>query len=824
MTPEVPVNVESCSSSIGQSEYWGLSSNKVNRIIQTEMTFANHDTCISTRDIEVNDGSVEDIVSRAVNRVTAIQEVPEPVIPLEWENTAHFQNNWINQIYEHQSDLLPADKIATDKDLRTWFVYYFNEEDPKSSKYGCRLCTEYYDKFKLASNHKSSFSLPGGTLRTTKKKNTDQINEHPKTNGHFSVIEMLKEEQKNRLPKIMTTVQETEEQRHNEINKITANMMKTVYAEVRMNTPFQYHPFMVELLKLHGVNVGYHHYDKNGAQRMSAVISSEMHKTLLEALVKNNYPCSLIIDGSTSIGLYHYLTVLLQTLENERPVVYFYRLIDVGQDSSATGLMNVFESSLSKEKIDITAYLKRNLVGFGADGASVNLGRKGGFIVKLNEFVGGREIYSVWCMPHRLELAIKAALKANPGMYIVDEAITALTNFYNSRSYKRKAHLRNHAMAENLDLYELHFAFRERWIMSDYTAIRAVIKGWALFVSDLEQIQTEPEFQKDWDIAKGILKLIKSRTFVISLHFLFDLLEGLKKFSTIAQQSAGVLIGKEQFRLDLLEFIMELKESNGAHLTALLTNSICSEKHEALCTPEEFLESSDVRYKSIELLKDRKSSFLELRIVFQLSLFEEVQSYFPENTFKPFDIFVPKYLPQSVATAMTFGHYEIQTLADRFGLNPDIASKQWQDLLISMIQQDNYCTTLQYKAERFWPYYLKKTSLDWGRTIQRLIRIVLVLPANSADAERSFSIMNHIKYDRRSRLTSENLDHLMRLRINGPSQLDRFPSAKYARAWTKLGHMRTDDPNQQRKRKHHEIADDDEQEETKQIFMTSDLF
>ena len=95
--------------------------------------------------------------------------------------------------------------------------------------------------------------------------------------------------------------------------------------------------------------------------------------------------------------------------------------------------------------------------------------------------------------------------------------------------------------------------------------------------------------------------------------------------------------------------------------------------------------------------------------------------------------------------------------------------------------------------------YLKKTYLNWGSTIQRLVRIVLVLPANSADVERSFSIMNHIKYDRRASLTSKNLDHIMRLRINGPKSLDRFPSAKYARAWVAAKHMRTDDYGQQKK-------------------------
>ena len=106
----------------------------------------------------------------------------------------------------------------------------------------------------------------------------------------------------------------------------------------------------------------------------------------------------------------------------------------------------------------------------------------------------------------------------------------------------------------------------------------------------------------------------------------------------------------------------------------------------------------------------------------------------------------------------------------------------------------------------------------WGKTILRLIEIILVLPANSADAERSFSIMNHIKYDRRSSITSENLDNLMRIRINKLL-------TNYAKLWIKAGHLCTDDPMRHRKQENVETADDEEDHsETGKILMASDIF
>jgi hypothetical protein len=348
-----------------------------------------------------------------------------------------------------------------------------------------------------------------------------------------------------------------------------------------------HHPFMVELLKHHGVNVGFHHYDRKGATKMVEEIGKEMHKILINHLLNTQYPCSLIVDGSTSVGLIHYVTVLIQTLEKERPVVYFYKLIEMGLDSTAQGLMDSLEESFKKEHKDIIGFFKNNLVGLGADGASVNFGNKGGFIVKLRQFTGN-DIYAVWCMPHRMELAVKEAVKNHEVIAKIDEGITALTAYY-TRSYKRKARLRQLAFTENIGLYELHFAFRQRWIFSDYSAVKAVVRGWKIFVQDLQSIQGKKGFETEWATAKTIEDLITTRSFVYGLYFLYDLLDGLKRFSKIAQTSAGILIGKEGFRKELVGLAQQFKNKNGRHLTSLLEAAPCQDDGKCTATPGYFL-------------------------------------------------------------------------------------------------------------------------------------------------------------------------------------------------------------------------------------------
>ena len=55
--------------------------------------------------------------------------------------------------------------------------------------------------------------------------------------------------------------------------------------------------------------------------------------------------------------------------------------------------------------------------------------------------------------------------------------------------------------------------------------------------------------------------------------------------------------------------------------------------------------------------------------------------------------------------------------------------------------------------------------------------------------------MNHIRTKRRSRLSPEMLEALMRIRLNGVNNLGEWPTYSYARLWIREGHMKADDPS-----------------------------
>ena len=72
---------------------------------------------------------------------------------------------------------------------------------------------------------------------------------------------------------------------------------------------------------------------------------------------------------------------------------------------------------------------------------------------------------------------------------------------------------------------------------------------------------------------------------------------------------------------------------------------------------------------------------------------------------------------------------------------------------------------------------------------------------SSADAERAFSILFHIRSTRRSRLSPLNLEDLLRIRMNAPKDIYKFPAEEYAKIWAKNHYLTDADGCLKRKRK-----------------------
>lgn len=695
---------------------------------------------------------------------------------------------------------------------KAWFEYLPSARNPTESHYRCRLCFANYDKFHLNAQYKNALAYSAGQLKKTLEKNRDVIMEHGRSKSHLSVIEILQKQAQKRLRTDFEQIQQTEDSQDNKYLEITSRMIRTVYVINKLTMSFSSHGGMVLLQKANGIDMGYHHYERTSCFRMTELISKHMHQTLVDNIMKQNVPISLIVDGTTDSSRVHYLIVYFQTIENNNPMIYFYRLLEVHQETSE-GLFNALTDAWKKESKDLYAYMKSNLIGFASDGAAVNVGKKGGLALHLKNFARN-PIFAVHCMAHRLELAIQHSFEvegaiSNMGKNI-DTLINSIYSFYNDKSHKRKTHLKTTAERLKVKFIELIYIFDVRWIASNYRAMKKINDMWKALTTDLNEISTSTDREfppATKEKAKKLKDCLIGKNFLPLYHLLFDITYELDFWSIQLQKRSGLLIDFYTFKQRITSTFLLLKNENGRYLTLFLNNAKCSDNGDNLqaCkTLEKYYQSSTVEYETFKMIDDsqRMPSLDEVRDNFLDSLIEELDSYFPDGNMQDFDIFRPSEMPNAndEVRVRIYGISEITDIAKYFGMNQETILNEWQTLLLTIVKSNNYCLIKKEEVESmdFWSQLLNWPDLAWGENIKKLIYTILAIPISSAEAERGFSSLKYIRNDHRTALSPNHLEDIMRIKLNGPDDIDKFAATKYAKKWINEGHLRTDDPQQKR--------------------------
>jgi len=83
----------------------------------------------------------------------------------------------------------------------------------------------------------------------------------------------------------------------------------------------------------------------------------------------------------------------------------------------------------------------------------------------------------------------------------------------------------------------------------------------------------------------------------------------------------------------------------------------------------------------------------------------------------------------------------------------------------------------------------KSQDVQTLKNILALLRIYMVIPSSTAEAERGFSLMQRIKNDHRSRLSGSTLTDLMMVKLCAPD-LDSFDPVPSISMWYTSGKRR----------------------------------
>lgn len=602
-------------------------------------------------------------------------------------------------------------------------------------------------------------------------------------------------------------------------------MFRTVFLEIKRNIPLNTHQSLVSLQELHGVPMGFHHYHRKSATEMMNSMSNYMHKQLVDYMFYSNLPFSIIIDGSTDKSNNHYLIIYFQLLENDVPILCFYKLVETSSTVTAKGYFESIQKAMYTEDVDFYGYFKKHLVGYVSDGEKVMSGKEGGLISYIRK-IAHHPVYAVHCMAHRMHLAVEKAYAQISYFGEFDKLINKLFQFYNWNSSKKKKHLKETAEKHELPFYQLNYIYRTRWISSELQSISSLKKSWLLITKDLHIISNNVDnFRPDTrNRAQVLLEEIKDRKFVAILHFVSDVLQHLSFWSKKMQERTALLADFVEFSDKITSTFTGLKTQNGKDLNLMLENSVCDgEPCESI---EHFYDAEEVKYFDSPLIHSNSETDVptpyigEIREIFLEGIISAINSFFPSSDLNLFKIFLPSKIPTDIAGSLSYGVREISKLCNIFKLmDCDELQNDWEALLESIIESESFCVMRTGKTETFafWTHFLNRVGIKWTDLTKMLVRIVLVMPIGSAEAERGFSIMNDIKTKRNSNLCPNNLESIMRIRINTNDNLEKFAASKYALQWTKENHFRTDDPKQQRRDKKNKNLIDDEEENLKYL-------
>ena len=345
--------------------------------------------------------------------------------------------------------------------------------------------------------------------------------------------------------------------------------MRVLYFELKQNIPLYHHQLFVELIEKLGTPMGYHHFKRRSAQRMGDHISDQIYAELLNFLKSDDSQIAITVDGARDKSQDHFLCIFIQTLRLNRPRVFFYRVPLLGSNESADGLLLRMKDVFQKD--GITEVIKQRLTSFVANGAAVNLGKKGGLAVKLENFVG-RKLFKVHCLAHRLNLAVRKVFNDNEDLnwiFPMESAIKQVHTFFYNKGHKRKStYLKR---VHERDMGSFWWRLPNSLVTSRKKAIFNILKHHKPLIGALTLMGKEKcPYKVDKNtrsIANGMIQHLSDKNLLIIMHYLLDILDVIEAASLNFQKRYGLLMDQTKNLAELTTALAKIGANSGEYYT-----------------------------------------------------------------------------------------------------------------------------------------------------------------------------------------------------------------------------------------------------------------
>ena len=427
-----------------------------------------------------------------------------------------------------------------------WFAY---EEDGNHLTSMQCMCEKYESSIE---------NTPGFTrewISSTTNFRSSNVERDVESKSHLKAmnIHYIKQNKiQNPMEEDQTTLENSFKVVEKKVWEQTKKKFEVSYFVAKEEIPFTKYEKILNLEELHGVDIGATYRNNKACAEFVDYLGEDLNEKLAKDLTNANF-YSVLSDGSTDCAVREQecmFALYFDPIPMEEDMKYkvmirlgFLGLKHLTSDKGggkAIGVLRAITDSF--ESLGITD-IRSKLVGFGADGASVNMGSREGVIAILRKEFPWKFPWIIfnWCLSHRLELAVKEAL--NGTMFdVIDEMLLNIYYLY-EKSPKKLSELT--CLKQEL---QKTFEFEEagtkpvrscgtRWITHKLNAMRLLVDKFGLYMQHLENITKDKSYKTQMQSkVKGYLKTWKKPSTLLHLCFYIDLLTPVAQLSLALQR------------------------------------------------------------------------------------------------------------------------------------------------------------------------------------------------------------------------------------------------------------------------------------------------
>lgn len=572
-------------------------------------------------------------------------------------------------------------------------------------------------------------------------------------------------------------------------------LIRTAY-EMALNPsmPLKHFKILVKCQRENGVRLVEGKDDSNAAREFIHYIADAI-KEKCAAVIASSHFISILSDGSQARKTNDEKElILVRTERNGLPVYFVVSLLEMaslgGTDANSikAAIDGVFHSAEDDDscngRIPLTDY-RTKVVSVTSDGASVNLGVYNGVLTQMK-----RErdwLVTIHCVNHRLELALKDAVKAFKPFDEVDRFYQDVWSLLKN-SGKLKSEVAKAAEALNITYYTLSKIHGTRFLNHRRRGFSKLLHNWPALIAAFDNALATPKGYRPETRAKltGFVKKLKDYSFLCQVAAYLDVLENMGPLSLVFEKSglmAFEVPSSVEKTLSNFEDMSDEKSWNDIALTSYLAKFTIKEEGEHKTVRVNYAKAGHEKRKAknreyldieLEQMTGLRRESIERAIKIRQDaasllcpLITKRFSTYENGVFKATTWLDPSLWDHS---DKQYGKHEINQLCDLFkeplentAFDRTKVEAEWRSLKVT--QRLLYS---KMESSQLWENVLKFRRKEFPN-LSILVELGLCISASNSSVERAFSILTQILSDRRLRMRHETMENCLLIKGNDPN-------------------------------------------------------